>query len=95
MTLAGNVANALYRLRRRIANWLNTNFAKPTASTVAASCLERSLSMTGTQAPDVYKICLMCKVPMVGILAAQGLLAPRQICYDCECYYSDNGGKAA
>ena len=51
--------------------------------------------MTGTPNPDVYKICLMCKVPMVGILAAQGLLAPRQICYDCECYYSDNGGKAA
>lgn len=95
MTLATNAANALYRLRRRIANWLNINYAKPTASTVAAFSLEKSLNMTGTPNPDVYKICLMCKVPMVGILAAQGLLAPRQICYDCECYYSDNGGKAA
>jgi len=86
-----NAANALYRIRRTIQHWLSTSFAKPTALTVAASCLERSPNMSGM---TIYKLCLMCKQPMVGILKISGT-QPRQICYDCECYYSDNGGSAA
>jgi hypothetical protein len=95
MTQPINAVSAFYRIKRTIRLWLSTNFAKLTASTVAASYLERSQNMTGQPAPDVFKRCLMCKDIMPGILINQGLLAPRQICYDCECYYSDNGGKAA
>lgn len=92
---ATSVANVLYQLRRTILRWLNINYAKPTKSTVAASCSERSQSMTGQPAPDVFKRCLMCKLPMIGILHIQGINAPRQVCYDCECYYTDKGGNAA
>ncbi len=95
MIRATNAGNVCYRIKRMIAHWLSINYAKPTASTAAVSYLERSRNMTGQPAPDVYKRCLMCKEVMPGIMLNQGLLAPRQICYDCECYYSDNGGNAA
>lgn len=50
--------------------------------------------MTGLPAPEVYKRCLMCRDIMPGILIIQGLLAPRQICYHCENFYSEKGDTA-
>lgn len=89
-----NVGSALYlTITGRL--WCSIGIAWFTALTVAASFLERNQSMTGQPAPDVFKRCLICKDIMPGILIIQGLLAPRQICYHCECFYSDKGDNAA